>query len=183
MEKKVVKLEERVKNVVDSMVLLLQNQQTQTDLLRQLVQAQGTTPLHDDNKKVEKKQGEGESSKLDVQISQVLVPAITTTPTLQIKGKLDGIDLIYLAADEMKLKEQRRLMDDRINQVFGSTIKSDTVNHVTKVESITMEPKQQGRYKVGETPVKNLKPIVLKPKTRSDKGSSTERSGFPSSKT
>ena len=51
MEKKVNSLEARMKIVEDSMVTIIQNQQTQTDLLRQLVQAQGSTPLLDDNKK------------------------------------------------------------------------------------------------------------------------------------
>ena len=109
-------------------------------MLRRLVQAQGSTPLLDDNKKGEKKQGEGESLKLEIQITQVLVSPINSSPTLQIKGKLDGIDLINLAAAELKLKEQRRMVDERISQVFGSTsIKSTIVNHVTKVESISIE--------------------------------------------
>ena len=70
----------------------------------QLAKAQGLTPILDDNKKGENKgEGEGEPS-TKVQISKVLVPAITTSPTLQIKGKLDGIDLIQIAAAEMKVK-------------------------------------------------------------------------------
>ena len=67
-----------------------------------------------------KREGEGEPS-THIKISKVLVPAITTSPTLQIKGKLDGIDLIQLAVAEMKVKEQRRRIDERMQQVFGST--------------------------------------------------------------
>ena len=64
----------------------------------------GLHPLIDDNKKGEKKQGEGESSKLDIQITQVLVSPINSSQILQIQGKLDGIDLINLAAAELQLK-------------------------------------------------------------------------------
>ena len=98
MEKKVTSLETRVKNIEESMVVLFQNQQNQTALLRQLVQAQTPTPLLDDNKKGEKGEKDGEGGSLKVQITQVLVSTITASPTLQIKEKLDGIDLIYLAA-------------------------------------------------------------------------------------
>ena len=63
MERKVNSLEARMKIVENSMVTIIQNQQTQTDLLRQLVQAQGLTPILDDNKKGEKMiEGKGESS-------------------------------------------------------------------------------------------------------------------------
>ncbi|KAL8106484.1 hypothetical protein AgCh_030030 [Apium graveolens] len=79
-----------------------------------LAKSQGLTPTLDDNKKGEnKREGEGESS-TKVQISKVLVPAITTSPTLQIKGKLDGIDLIQIAAAEIKVKEERRRIDERM---------------------------------------------------------------------
>ena len=107
---------------------------------------------------------------LNIQITQVLVPTITTTPSLQIKGKLDGIDLIHVAAAEMKLKEQRKLMDERIDQVFGSTKKSTSVKHVTKVEAIPIELKEPGRNKVGEPSSKSeFRPVVLKPKSSSFK--------------
>ena len=73
MEKKVTSLEKRVQNIEESMVVLLQNQQTQTDLLRQLVKAQDPTPLLDDNKKGEKGDKDGEGESLNIQITQVLV--------------------------------------------------------------------------------------------------------------
>ena len=119
-EKRPAKLEDRVHVIENSVVTILQNQQSQTSLLMQLAKAQGLTPLLDDNKKGENKEGGGEPS-TNIQISKVLVPAITTSPTLQIKGKLDGINLIQLAAAEMKVKEQRRKIDERMQQVFGST--------------------------------------------------------------
>ena len=135
-----------------------------------MAKAQGLTPLLDDNKKGENK-GEGEPS-IQIQISKVLVPAITTSLTLQIKGKLDGIDLIQLAAAEMKVKEQRRKIDERMQQVFGSTnAKSLSVKHNTKVEPIIMEHKPVRRNKVGETSSRNLKPMVLRPTTRFNKAS------------
>ena len=102
----------------------------------------------------------------------MLVPAITTSPIIQIKGKPDGIDLIQLAAAEIQVKEQRRRIDERVQQVFGSTQdKSISVKHSTKVEPINMEHKPERRNKVGETSFKNLKPMVLKPNTRSSKDS------------
>ena len=83
------------------------------------------------------------------------MPTISVSPTPQIKEKLDGIDLINLAAAELKLKEQRRKMDEKIDQVFGSTpTDSITVKHVTKVESILMESKPR-RNKDGESSSKN----------------------------
>ena len=107
--------------------------------MRQLVQAQGLTPLLDDNKKGEKKQGQGESSQLNIQVTKVLVPSITL-PVSQIKDKLDSIDLINLEAAELKLKEQRKKMEENMYQVFGPTSTTSTsVKHVTKLESITVE--------------------------------------------
>ena len=86
----------------------------------QLAKAQGLTPTLDDNKKGENiREGEGEPS-TTVQISQVLVPAITPSPPIQIKGKLDGIDLIQIAASELQVKEQRRKIDEKVQQIFGS---------------------------------------------------------------
>ena len=56
--------------------------------------------------------------------------------------------------------------------MFGSTQdKSISVKHSTKVEPINMEHKPERRNKVGETSFKNLKPMVLKPNTRSSKDS------------
>ncbi|PZO92733.1 MAG: hypothetical protein DI617_09450, partial [Streptococcus pyogenes] len=99
-----------------------------------------------------------------------MVPTITTTPLLQIKGKLDGIDLIHIAAAEKKIIEQRKMVDERISQVFGSTNKSTFVKHVTKVESIPIELKEPERNKVGEPSSKSeFKPVVLKPKSSSFK--------------
>ncbi|KAL8120302.1 hypothetical protein AgCh_017460 [Apium graveolens] len=101
-EKRLTKLEDRVQVIANSVVTILQNQQSQTSLLMQLAKAQCLTPLLDDNKKGETKvEGGGEPSS-NIQISKVLVPAITTSPTLQIKGKVDGIDIIQLAVVEMK---------------------------------------------------------------------------------
>ena len=138
----------------------------------QLEKAQGLTPTLDDNKKGENKgEGEGEPS-TTVQISQVLVPAITSSPTIQIKWKIDGIDLIQIAAAELQVKEQRRKIDEKMQQIFGSTAsKSQSVKHSTKVEPTTMELKPVRRNKVGETSSKNLKPMVLKPNNRSNKDS------------
>ncbi|KAL8157259.1 hypothetical protein AgCh_002093 [Apium graveolens] len=138
----------------------------------QLAKAQGLTPTPDDNKNGEnKREGEGEPS-TTVQISKVLIPAITTSPPIQIKGKLDGIDLIQIAAAELQVKEQRRKIDEKVQQIFGSTAsKSQSVKHSTKVESIIMELKPVRRNKVGETSAKNMKPMVLKPNNRSNKDS------------
>ena len=66
-----------------------------------------------------------------MQITKVLVPSINILPIPQIKGKLDEIDLINLAAAEMKLKKQRKKLDERMNQVFGPT--STSVRHITKL--------------------------------------------------
>ena len=57
-EKKLAKLEDRVQVIENFVAIILQNQQSQTNLLMQLVKAQGLTPQLDDNKK-----GERESSK------------------------------------------------------------------------------------------------------------------------
>ena len=76
------KLEEKVQAIENYVVTILQNQQSQTSLLVQLAKAQGLTPLLDDNKKGENK-GEREGEPFThIQISKVLVPAITTSPTL-----------------------------------------------------------------------------------------------------
>ncbi|KAL8145899.1 hypothetical protein AgCh_003872 [Apium graveolens] len=171
-DKRLARLENRVQIIEDSMVTILQNQQTQTNLLMQLANAQGLTPTLDDNKKGENKgKGEGEPS-TTVQISQVLVSVIITSPIIQIKGKLDGIDLIQIAAAELQVKEQRKKIDEKMQQIFGSTTsQSQSVKHNTKVESIIMELKPVGRNKVGETSSMDLKPMVLKPNNRSNKDS------------
>ena len=57
---------------------------------------------------------------MNVQVTKVLVHSITL-PIPQIQGKLDSIDLINLAAAELKLKEQRKMIDDKMHKVFGST--------------------------------------------------------------
>ena len=86
-----------------------------------------------------------------MQITKVLVPSITL-PVLQIQEKLDNIDLINLAAAELKLKEQRKRLDEKMHQVFGSTsTTSKSVKHITKLEPLTMESLKLGRNKGGET--------------------------------
>ncbi|KAL8148136.1 hypothetical protein AgCh_005473 [Apium graveolens] len=171
-DKRLARLEDRVQIIEDSMVTILQNQQTQTNLLMQLAKAQGLTPTLDDNKKGENKgEGEGEPS-TTVQISQVLVPVITNSPPIQVKGKLDGIDLIQIAAAELQVKEQRKKIDEKMQLIFGSTTsQSQSVKHNTKVESIIMELKPVGRHKDGETSSKDLQPMVLKPNNSFNKDS------------
>ena len=102
---------------------------------------------------------------VNVQISKVLVPAITlsSSPT---KGKLDSIDLINMAATELKLKEQRQRLNERINKVFGSTsTKSKSVKHITKLKPLTKGELKLGKNRYGEPSIVNeLKPVVLEPK-------------------
>ena len=102
---------------------------------------------------------------MNIQMTKVLVPSITL-PVPQIQGKLDSIDLINLAAAELKLKEQRKMIDDKMYKVFGfASTTSTSVKHVTKLEPITVEKLQPGRHKGGEPSSKNeFKPVVLKPK-------------------
>ena len=126
------------------------------------MQAQGSVPLLDDNKKGEK------SESMNIQISKVLVPAITL-PLSPTKGNLDVIDLINLAASELKIKEQRKKLDERISKVFRSTSPNSTsVNHIIKLKPLTKEELQLGRNKGGEpSSVNEFKPVVLKPKPSS----------------
>ena len=130
------------------------------------------TPTLDDNKKGENKREGEEEPSTTVQISQVLVPVITTSPPIQVKGKLDGIDLIQIAAAELQVKEQRKKIDEKMQLIFGSTTsQSQSVKHSTKVESIIMELKPVGRHKDGETSFKDLQPMVLKPNNSFNKDS------------
>ncbi|KAL8097446.1 hypothetical protein AgCh_030539 [Apium graveolens] len=79
---------------------------------------------------------------------------------------------LFVRQPRQKVKEQRRKIDERMQQIFGSTTsKSQSVKHSTKVEPIIMELKPVRRNKVGETSSKNLKPMVLKPNNRSNRES------------
>ena len=70
-------LETMMDTIESSLIIILENQQTHTNLLQKLVNAQGSVSLLDDNKKGEiSAQGE-QSEPVNVQISKVLVPAIT----------------------------------------------------------------------------------------------------------
>ena len=80
-EKKLAKLEDRVQVIENSVATILQNQQSQTNLLMQLAKAQGLTPQLDDNKKGEKGPSEGE--KLHIQISKVIVQLLFQSHQLQ----------------------------------------------------------------------------------------------------
>ena len=122
----------------------------------------------------------------NIKISKVLVPAITTSPIIQTKGKPDGIDLIQLAAAEIQVKEQRRRIDERLQLLFGSTQdKSTSVKYSTKIEPINMELMPVGSHKDGEASSKELQAIILKPNERSNKDSTKnplKEVDFPPSK-
>ncbi|KAL8104377.1 hypothetical protein AgCh_028547 [Apium graveolens] len=112
---------------------LKQNQDV--DELKQLVSAQNSNPVSlDDNKKGEKD--------VNIQVSKVIVPAITTSKP----PALDIIDLINLAAAELKLKEQMKKIDDRIEKGFGSTATQDqSVKYFTQLKPITLNDMKLGR--------------------------------------
>ncbi|KAK1395309.1 hypothetical protein POM88_014365 [Heracleum sosnowskyi] len=99
-------LSSRVDKVEATLSQMQKEQEKQTQLLAQLVAAQGLPAISfDDNKKGEK------SKELDIQITKVMVPAISLPKEPLAMGELgkqqkDGIDLIQEASMRMRLAEQ-----------------------------------------------------------------------------
>ncbi|KAK1397669.1 hypothetical protein POM88_007532 [Heracleum sosnowskyi] len=99
-------LTDRVDKVEATLSHMQQAQEKQTQLLTQLVAAQGLSLITlDDNKKGEK------SKELNIQVTKVMVPAISLPQKPlamgeSIKDKLDGIDLIQRASLRIQLAEQ-----------------------------------------------------------------------------
>jgi len=182
-EKKLAKLEDRVQVIENSVDILLQNQQSQTNLLMQLAKAQGLTPQLDDNKKGERESSKGEKGptegeKLQAQISKVIVPSITVfKPTVA-----DGIDLINAAAAaNLKVAEKGKLslinwnkIDEEIQKKFElvkEPVKSAI--HHSQVKPISVNEMSMNYLERGQSScIKSPKAeMILKPRANYPKSS------------
>ncbi|KAK1399426.1 hypothetical protein POM88_009289 [Heracleum sosnowskyi] len=137
-------------------------QEKQTQLLAQLVAVQGLPVISlDDNKKGEK------SKELDIQITKVMVPAISLPQEPLAMGesgkaKLDSIDLIQQASMKLQLAEQIKdhwsRIDERVKKLADSAKTSDpSMNQASFTEPSTdamvlasteWEPQTNSSYKV-----------------------------------
>ncbi|KAK1355815.1 hypothetical protein POM88_049071 [Heracleum sosnowskyi] len=173
-------------------------QEKQTQLLTQLVAAQGLPVISfDDNKKGEK------SKELDIQITKVLVPAISLPEEPLAMGELgkkqkDGIDLIKEASMRMKLAEQIKDHWSNIEARFKKITESSktdqpSTNAMVTVQmepqfksSYAIEPLQQGilqdsRNEKGQSSCfRNVDPRGISPMSPiKPKGKNTERIFYP----
>ncbi|KAL8120650.1 hypothetical protein AgCh_017721 [Apium graveolens] len=152
---------------------MLVNQVHQTLLLQKLVVAQTPTPaLPDDNKKGKKdaivQVIEGEKD-VHIQVSKVIIPAITFLKL----PVLDIIDLINIAAAELKLKEQMKKIDEKIEKVFGPIENQEkSVKHFTQLRQIPIS-EMSLRMERGQTSARRHQKatVILKPKNHSSKHS------------
>ncbi|KAK1387174.1 hypothetical protein POM88_015352 [Heracleum sosnowskyi] len=155
-------LSSRVDKVEATLSQMQKEQEKQTLLLAQLVAAQGLPVISlDDNKKGEK------SKELDIQITKVMVPAISLPKEPLAMGesgkaKLDSIDLIQQASMKLQLAEQIKdhwsRIDERIKKLADSAKTSDpSTNQASSTEPSTnamvlvsteWEPQTNSFYKV-----------------------------------
>ncbi|KAK1401887.1 hypothetical protein POM88_001492 [Heracleum sosnowskyi] len=122
-------LSSRVDKVEATLSQMQKEQEKQTQLLAQLVAAQGLPVISlDDNKKGEK------SKELDIQITKVMVPAISLPKEPLAMGesgkaKLDSIDLIQQASMKLQLAEQIKdhwsRIDERVKKLAGTAKSSN----------------------------------------------------------
>lgn len=194
---KVDSLDTRLKSLEGSLTAIHLHEAQQTQLLQKLVVAQLPTPTQlDANKKGEKEdltfpvsQGGSTSEEeqvLNIQVSKVIVPAITyTKPPV-----LDIIDLIQLAAAKLKSSEhldkidvvaveqavdaQWQKLGESIKERFGQIEKPDkTFHHSSQVKQILVNEMSLGNMENGQpscikSPKANL---VFKPKRNYPKSS------------
>ncbi|KAK1360431.1 hypothetical protein POM88_044905 [Heracleum sosnowskyi] len=135
-------LSSRVDKVEATLSHMQKEQEKQTQLLTQLLAAQGIPIISlDDNKKGEK------TKELDIQITKVLVPAISLPEEPLAMGefgkkKKDGIDLIQEASMRMKLAEQIKdhwsNIEARVKKLVD-TAKASTVQ-ATSIPPSTDQP-------------------------------------------
>ncbi|KAK1383977.1 hypothetical protein POM88_021712 [Heracleum sosnowskyi] len=132
----------RVDKVEATLSRMQKEQEKQTQLLAQLVVAQGLPIISlDDNKKGVK------SKELDIQITKVMVPAIFLPKDPLAMGesgkdKIDGIDLIQQASMRLQLAEQIKdhwsSIDARVKKIADSTkTKHPSTNQATSTEPST----------------------------------------------
>ncbi|KAK1381170.1 hypothetical protein POM88_027914 [Heracleum sosnowskyi] len=117
-------LSSRVDKVEATLSQMQKEQEKQTQLLAQLVAAQGLPVISfDDNKKGEK------TKELDIQITKVMVPAISLPQEPlamreSAKKKMDGIDLIQEASMRLRLSEQIKdhwsNIEARVKKIAGT---------------------------------------------------------------
>ncbi|KAK1372514.1 hypothetical protein POM88_028707 [Heracleum sosnowskyi] len=128
-------LSSRVDKVEATLSHMQKEQEKQTQLLTQLLAAQGLPIiLLDDNKKGEKSKELENSKELDIQITKVLVPAISLRNEPLAMGELgqkkkDGIDLIQEASMRMRLAEQIKdhwsNIEARVKKIAGTAKNSN----------------------------------------------------------
>ncbi|KAK1401561.1 hypothetical protein POM88_001166 [Heracleum sosnowskyi] len=151
-------LSSRVDKVEATLSQIQKEQEKQTQLLTQLLAAQGLPIISlDDNKKGEK------SKELDIQITKVLVPAISLPEEPLAMGesgknKLDGIDLIQQASMRLHLakqiKDQWSSIDARVKKIAGtSKTNQPSTDQATSTEPstnamviVSMEPQFKSSY-------------------------------------
>ncbi|KAL8155490.1 hypothetical protein AgCh_000760 [Apium graveolens] len=172
---KIENLDSRLTAMENAVTKVLLNQVHQTLLHQKLAVAQTPTPaILDDNKKrvenVNVQVSKGEEN-VHVQVSKVIVPSITfSKPPI-----LDNIDLINIEAAELKLKEQMKKLDERIEKEFGPIANKDkSVKHVIQLRPISIDEMKLGNMERGQTSSKRHQHVIviLMPKKHSSKYSS-----------
>ncbi|KAK1385076.1 hypothetical protein POM88_022811 [Heracleum sosnowskyi] len=151
-------LSSRVDKVEATLSQMQKEQEKQTHLLTQLLAAQGLPIISlDDNKKGEK------SKELDIQITKVLVPAISLPEEPLAMGesgknKLDGIDLIQQASMRLQLEKQIQdhwsSIDARVKKIAEtSKTNQPSTDQATSTEPstnamviVSMEPQFKSSY-------------------------------------
>ncbi|XP_074373866.1 uncharacterized protein LOC141714233 [Apium graveolens] len=162
--RKIETLDSRLTEVENSITKVLINQVNQKHFLQKLAASQtSNSALLDDNKKGEKD--------VHFQVSKVIVLAIA----FKKPSMLDSIDLINIEAAELKLKEQKKNIDERIEKVFSPIASQDkSVKHFTQIRPIPIDEMKLGNMKRGQTSSKRHPQdiMILKPKKHSSKHSS-----------
>ncbi|KAK1383707.1 hypothetical protein POM88_021442 [Heracleum sosnowskyi] len=146
-------LSSRVDKVEATLSQMQKEQEKQTQLLTQLLAAQGLPIISlDDNKKGEKTK---ETKELEIQITKVLVPAISLPEEPLAMGEFgkkqkDGIDLIKEASMRMKLAEQIKDHWSNIEARFKKITESSKTDQPSTNAMVTvqMEPQFKSSYAI-----------------------------------
>ncbi|KAK1372213.1 hypothetical protein POM88_028406 [Heracleum sosnowskyi] len=133
-------LSSRVDKVEATLSQMQKEQKKQTQLLAQLVVAQGLPIISlDDNKKGEK------SKELDIHITKVMVPTISLPKEPLAMGesgkdKMDGIDLIQQASMRLQLAEQIKDQWSSIDSRIKKIAESAKTNHPSTDQATSTSP-------------------------------------------